>query len=128
MTQSSHINAVAADTALWEQSAAFRLEQAVHQGIAKFYARNDQLGFFIPYEFMGGSHVYEPDFLIRLANDATVIVEIKGLEDEQDRAKHQAAQRWCTAVNNWGKLGKWVFHLNRDPQMLRQELGWLNRK
>jgi type III restriction enzyme len=128
MTHYSHINAVAADTAVWEQSAAFRLEQAVHQGIAKFYARNDQLGFNIPYEFMGGSHIYEPDFLIRLANDVTAIVEIKGMEDEQDRAKHQAAQRWVTAVNNWGKLGKWVFYVNRDPQMLRQELGWILNK
>ena len=128
MTQYSHINAVAADTALWEQSAAFRLEQAVHLGIAKFYARNDQLNFNIPYEFMGASHIYEPDFIIRLVNDVTVIVEIKGLEDEQDRAKHEAAHRWVTAVNNWGKLGKWVFHLNRDPQMLRQELDWLDNK
>lgn len=125
MTQYSHINAVAADTAQWEQSAAFRLEQAVNHGIAKFYARNDQLGFNISYEFMGGSHIYEPDFLIRMSNEVTVIVEIKGLEDEQDRAKHQAAQRWVTAVNNWGKLGEWVFHLNRDPQMLIHELQWV---
>ena len=125
MTQYSHINAVAADTARWEQSAAFRLEQAVHQGTARFYARNDQLGFTIPYEFMGGSHIYEPDFLIHLANEVTIILEIKGLEDEQDRAKHQAAQRWVTAVNHWGKLGRWQFHVNRDPQMLSQEVRFL---
>ena len=54
MTQYSHINAVAADTAIWEQSAAFRLEQAVHQGIAHCYARNEQMGFTIPYEYLGG--------------------------------------------------------------------------
>lgn len=54
-----------------------------------------------------------------------MILEIKRFEDEQDRAKHEAAHRWVTAVNNWGKLGKWVFHLNRDPQMLSQELKWL---
>ena len=54
-----------------------------------------------------------------------MILEIKGLEDEQDRAKHQAAQRWVTAVNHWGKLGRWQFHVNRDPQMLSQEVRFL---
>ncbi|HEY9086681.1 MAG TPA: DEAD/DEAH box helicase family protein [Anaerolineaceae bacterium] len=125
MTQFSHINAVAADTARWEQSAAFRLEQAANQGVVSCYARNDQMGFTIPYEFLGGSHQYEPDFLVRLANGVTLIVEIKGLEDEQDRAKHEAANRWISAINNWGKLGTWGFHVNRDPQMLRQEIGWI---
>jgi len=125
MTTFSHINAVAADTAIWEQSAAFRLEQAANNGTIKYYTRIDQLGFTIPYEFMGGSHQYEPDYLVKLANDVTLVLEIKGLEDEQDRAKHQAALRWVSAVNNWGKLGKWSFYVNRDPQMLRQELSWL---
>jgi hypothetical protein len=31
------------------------------------------------------------------------------------------------AVNNWGKLGKWGFHVNRDPQLLGVELAWLTR-
>jgi len=26
-------------------------------------------------------------------------------------------------VNNWGELGKWVFHVCRDPQVLGAELG-----
>lgn len=121
-TTFSHINAVAADTATWEQSAAFRLEQAVLHGIAKHYARNDQLNFTIPYEFMGVSYHYEPDYLVRLANDVTLVLEIKGMETDQDRAKHQAAKRWVAAVNDWGKLGNWAFHVTRDPQMLTQDL------
>ncbi len=125
MTQFSHINAVAADTAAWEQSAAFRLEQAVLHGAARCYARNDGLAFSIPYEFMGVSLHYEPDYLVRLSNEVTLVLEIKGFEDEQDRAKHQAARRWVSAVNNWGKLGRWAFHVNRDPQVLQNELAWL---
>ncbi len=121
-TQSSHINLVAADTARWEQSVAFRLEQAFTRGLVKFYARNEGLGLFIPYDFMKISHYYEPDFLVRMENDLTLILEVKGQETEQDRAKHQAARRWVTAVNNWGKLGQWDFHVNRDPQMLITEL------
>jgi hypothetical protein len=58
---------------------------------------------------------------IPVINDLTIL-EIKGWETEQDQAKHQAAQRWVTAVNNWGKLGRWAFHINHDQQMLGQEL------
>jgi type III restriction enzyme len=124
-TTYSHINLVAADTARWEQSAAFRLEQAVIQGVARFYARNDQLGLTIPYDFMRVSHHYEPDYLVRLANHVTLVLEIKGQETEQDRAKHQAAKRWVEAVNNWGQLGRWAFHVCKDPQTLGRELAHL---
>jgi len=124
-TTFSHINLVAADTVRWEQCAAFRLEQAVTQGSVKFYARNDQLGLSIPYDFMGVSHGYEPDYLVRLQNDVTLVLEIKGMETERDRAKHEAAKRWAKAVNHWEKLGKWAFHACKDPQVLGRELEYL---
>lgn len=122
VTTFSHVNLVAADTARWEQSAAFRLEQASLKGHVKFYARNDQLGLVIPYDFLGISHHYQPDFLVRLANDVTLVLEIKGMETGEDRAKHEAAKRWIDAVNNWGQLGRWTFHVCKDPQMLGTEL------
>jgi type III restriction enzyme len=121
-TRYSHINLVAADTQTWEQTAAFRLEQGARRGIVACYARNDGLGFTIPYEFGGVPHHYEPDYLVRLANGMTVLVEIKGWEDEQDRAKHEAARRWCDAVNHWGEMGRWGMHVTRDPQVLLEEL------
>lgn len=121
-TNRSHIDQVVLDTATWEQSAAFRLEQSP---IVAFYARNDHLELAIPYEYLGISHAYMPDFLVRLKNGVTLILEIKGYEDEQDRAKHQSAERWVTAVNNWGREGTWAFHVCRDPQMLGRELEWL---
>jgi type III restriction enzyme len=123
----SHINQVAADTATWEQSAAFRLEQAATKNIVSCYARNDHLEFVIPYTHLGVSHGYTPDFLVRLVSNVTLILEIKGQEDEQDLAKHQAAQHWKSAVNNWGRLGKWAFHVCKDPQMLVRELDWFCR-
>jgi type III restriction enzyme len=118
-TARSHINRVAADTATWEQSAAFRLEQSK---AVDFYARNDHLEFVIPYEYLGNPHSYTPDFLVRLVNGVTLILEIKGYEDDQDLAKHQAAKRWIAAVNYWGQLDEWAFHVCRDPQLLEQEL------
>ena len=123
-TAKSHINLVAADTATWEQSAAFRLEQSKN---VAFYARNDHLEFVIPYEYLGMGHAYTPDFIVRLANGVTLVLEIKGYEDDQDRAKHQSMQRWISAVNNWGKLGRWAFHVSKDPDMLGRELEWIVR-
>jgi len=42
-TMASHIGHVVADTAAWEQSAAFRLEQAALNGQVRSYARNEGL-------------------------------------------------------------------------------------
>jgi type III restriction enzyme len=111
-TNRSQINQVVADTKSWEQSATFRLEQS--DDVA-FYARNDHLGLTIPYEYYDLDHSYEPDFLVRLTNGLTLVLEIKGEEDDRDRAKHEAAKRWVKAVNNWGQLGQWAFEVCRDP-------------
>jgi len=121
-TEKSHINQVVPDTQTWESAAAFRLEQS---DVVAFYARNDHLEFTIPYEYLGVSHHYEPDFLVRLGNGTTLVLEIKGYEDDQDRAKHAAARRWISAVNQWGQLGKWSFHGCRDPQILGRQLAHL---
>lgn len=118
-TVKSHINLVVADTGSWEQAAVFRLEQAPE---VVAYERNDHLEFSIPYEFEGVTQAYFPDFLVRLTNGVTAILEIKGYETEQDRAKHQAAGRWVAAVNHWGKLGRWAFLVCRDPQVLQYRL------
>ena len=118
-TRRSHINSVVLDTDTWESSAVFWLEAC---DAVEGYARNDHLGLVIPYEYLGVDHGYEPDFLVRLKSGLTVVLEIKGYEDNQDRAKHEAARRWLSAVNNWDGLGRWTFHVCRDPHLLRQEL------
>jgi DNA modification methylase len=123
-TVKSHIDQVVLDNLSWEASASFRLESS---SAVAFYARNDHLGLLIPYEYTGLDHVYEPDFLLRLSNGATVILEIKGYEDDQDKAKHTAAKRWVIAVNNWGQLGEWRFHVCKNPQLLDKEMEFLNR-
>ena len=67
-------------------------------------------------------HHYEPDYLVRLKNGNTLILETKGEEDDQDRAKYQAARRWVTAVNNWGRLGGWNFLVCRDPALIPRQI------
>jgi type III restriction enzyme len=121
----SHINQVVADTGQWEQSAAFRLEMAARRGLVRCYAKNDRLGLMIAYEYLGVEHNYVPDYLVRLTNGMTLLVEIKGLEDNQDKAKHDAARRWISAVNNWAQLGIWDLHVCRSPQMLEKQLEML---
>jgi type III restriction enzyme len=123
-TEKSHIDQVVLDTLAWEGSASFRLESC---NAVSFYARNDHLGLVIPYEYMGVDHSYEPDFLVHLRDAKTVLLEIKGFEDDQTNAKHNAAKRWVAAVNNWGQLGRWDFHVCRNPQLLDKELEYLFR-
>ena len=72
----------------------------------------------ISHEFYGNPHVYEPDFIVRLCNSVTLVVEIKGQPREDTDAKHQGARRWVSAVNNWGRLGEWDFLVCREPQQL----------
>lgn len=116
----SHINQVVADTNSWEQAAVFRLEQA--RDTVAFYARNDHLELSIPYEYLGVGHSYFPDFVVRLRDGTTLLLEIKGEEREKDRAKHQAARRWISAVNHWGQLGRWAFLVCPDPQQLPTQI------
>ena len=124
MTQRSHVNQVVADMMSWEGSAAFRLEQG--QAV-KWYVRNDHLGLVIPYEYLGVDHSYEPDFLVRLASDVILVLEVKGFEDNQSKAEHDAAKRWVMAANNWGQLGRWDFHVCRNPLLLDKERAFLIR-
>ena len=124
-TKASHLNYVACDTAGWEQAAAFQLERLAERGVVDCYARNDHLEFNVPYELYGEPHAYEPDFLVRLKNGVHVVLEIKGRQYPGTDAKHEAARRWVSAVNHWGRLGAWDFLVCRDPQALENDLSAL---
>ena len=117
-TSASHLNHVACDTGTWEQAAAFRLEKLANDGVVHCYARNDHLEFNIPFELYGTPRAYEPDFIVKLANGLAVVLEIKGRSHEDTDVKHQAARRWVSAVNHWGRLGEWRFLVCRNPQLL----------
>lgn len=118
-TRKSHIDQVVLDTAQWEQSAAFRLEAS---RAVECYARNDHMDMGIPYDFMGIPHLFHPDFLVRLTDGSTVVLETKGRVTDKDEAKFEAAKRWVSAVNNWGRLGFWMFVECRDIDRLPGQL------
>ena len=124
-TQASHLNFVACDTNSWEQAAMFQLEKLALEGVVVSYVRNERLEFNIPYELYGSPHVYEPDFLVKLANGLTVVLEVKGRAFDGTNEKHQAAQRWIAAVNRWKGLGLWEFLVCWEPQRLGEVLNRL---
>jgi type III restriction enzyme len=104
-TVKSHISQVVCDSKL-EAGVAKQLEQ--HPEVIS-YAKNDRLFLEIPYRYLGASFRYRPDFLIRLSNGTTLVLEAKGQPDEKDDAKATAARRWIDAVNCWKKLGRWHY-------------------
>jgi type III restriction enzyme len=106
-----------------EGQAAWHLEK--NQRVTSF-AKNDRLDFTIPYEWEGATHPYIPDFLVRLKRDGgpdiTLILEVKGYETEQARAKYAAAEKWVRAVNHHGGYGTWAFLVCKEPNRLGQML------
>lgn len=121
-TAHSHLNYVACDTQSWEQAAMFQLELLAQAGVIECYARNEHLEFAIPYDYYGQTPSYLPDFIVQVRPGRMLVLEVKGMLHEDTEQKHAGAQRWCAAVNNWGKLGRWEFMVCHDPQRLGEML------
>lgn len=110
----SHVNYVVADTARWEQSAAYYLD--TDPAVASF-VKNAGLGLGIPYLHDGQQHEYLPDFVVRLAGAAEryLLLETKGY-DPLKETKVAAARRWCAAVNHAGSYGSWAYAIVEAPE------------
>lgn len=73
------------------------------------YAKNDHLGFQIFYLWRGSRRKFVPDFLVRLANGKNMVLEIKGEDSDQNKAKRLALDAWVRAVNSRGGFGTWCW-------------------
>ncbi len=119
----SHLNHVVLDGVRgnsWEEGIAQALEKNPR---VRSYAKNERLGFTIPYVHEGRAHEYVPDFLVRLLTepddvDRTLIIEVSGslkspgpTAAKADTARNQ----WCAAVNNWGEFGRWGYIEVHNP-------------
>jgi len=111
----SHVTLDGRDGNTWEQILAMECE--LHKDV-EAYAKNDRLGFTIPYVHEGRAHSYVPDFLVRLRRRAgepfnrTLIVEVSGSRKSPGptAAKAETARnQWCVAVNNHGGFGRWGY-------------------
>ena len=103
ITQHSQISHCVFDSA-WEATESYRLEKNPH---VVAWAKNDHLGFEILYVFDGVVRKYTPDFLIRLDNGKTLVLETKGQESRRDKEKRKALAEWISAVNGLGEYGVW---------------------
>jgi len=102
-TARSQISHMVADSA-WEQYAANIFDS---HPLVEAYAKNEHLGFQIYYMWNGAKRRYIPDFLIRLTNGKMLVLEIKGENTDQSRAKHSAMCVWVEGVNAKGGFGVW---------------------
>ena len=53
----------------------------------------------LPYLYNGLLKNYIPDFLIRLNNDVTLVLEVKGKDSDQNKEKRRYLAEWVDAVN-----------------------------
>ena len=114
-TTKSHINMAVYDST-WEMGAGQELER--NKNVAS-WVRNDHIGFVIKYMYNGILHDYWPDFLIKLQNNVTLILEIKGVDDEQNRVKRRYLEEWVEVINENGRYGTWTWDVAFSPSDVR---------
>ncbi len=112
LTRRSHINFCVFDST-WEATEAFELDR--NSNVAG-WVKNDHLGFKVLYLFKGVRKKYRPDFLIRLTNRKTLVLEVKGQDTQENQTKREFLNQWCEAVNSQGGFGTWGWAVSRDPK------------
>jgi len=68
-----------------------------------------------------------PDFLIRLTNATILVLEVKGQDSPQNRAKRNFLDEWIQAVNQHGGFGRWAWAVSRLPADVAGILADVNR-
>ena len=117
-TARSHINACVYDST-WEASESFELD---NNSAIESWVKNDHLGFEVLYVHRGVVRKYRPDFLIRLKSGDMLVLETKGIDDDQNRTKRQFLGEWTNAVNQHGGFGRWTWAVSRDPGDIKDVL------
>lgn len=117
-TKKSHINACVSDSG-WELNAACVLDE--HPSVIS-WVKNDHLGFEISYIYQGITRKYRPDFIVKRSDNLHIILEIKGKDSEEVRAKQSAAEEWTKAVNSHGGFGMWCYELIFEPREVKNRI------
>jgi type III restriction enzyme len=125
-----HFNLVPQDSD-WETIACQKLEGMDE---VRAYAKNQAVGFRIPYTCDGRPGSYYPDLVVRIddgrgtADLLNLVLEVSGHRKKEKEAKVQTARTmWVPAVNNLGTFGRWAFleidgsNLHRTKQEIRKQ-------
>ena len=105
----SHINNMVVDSK-FEGLFCQELERLAKNKKIISWVKNDHIGFKVWYVFKGEVHSYYPDFIIKINDQKNLIIETKGIKDDQDEYKWNALKEWCLAVNSSQKYGNWDFN------------------
>ena len=70
----------------------------------------------------GAQRRYIPDFLVKLRNGKTLVLEIKGEVSEQSKAKKLAMDTWVEGVNAKGGFGVWCHEVVDDMALVQDSL------
>ena len=80
------------------------------------YVKNHNLGFEVPYRYLGEQRRYRPDFIVQIDDGhgpddpLNLVVEIKGYRGEDAKEKKSAMETyWVPGINNLGQYGRWAF-------------------
>lgn len=126
-----HFNLVPQDSD-WETAVCAKLEEMDE---VRAYAKNQGIGFRIPYTCEGRAGNYYPDLIVKLDDGRgegdllNLILEVSGQKKKEKDAKVQTARTmWVPAVNNLGTFGRWAFleidgtNLHKTKQEIRKLL------
>lgn len=117
-TKCSHINLSVFDSR-WEASEAFELDRSP---LISAWVKNDHLGFEITYSFRGIIRKFRPDYLVRFANGKTLVLEVKGQDNQEQQTKREFLSEWVRAVNGHGGFGTWAADVSRYPSDIHEIL------
>ena len=111
-TKRSHINMCVYDSR-WEANESLELDRNPN---VRAWVKNDHIGFEITYSFKGIIHKFRPDYLVKLANGTMLILEVKGMDDQQQQTKREFLAEWVRAINGHGGFGLWAADVSRHPK------------
>lgn len=117
-TKKSHINFAVYDSA-WEASEGYILDKI---DLVESWVKNDHLGFDIYYTYGGIVRRYIPDFIVKLKNQEYLVIETKGLDSLQNKAKRDFLDEWVRAINRHGGFGKWNWLVSFHPSDLVKKI------
>lgn len=110
-SKKSHVNFTVYDST-WEASEAYILDKS---DAVESWVKNDHLGFVIFYHYKGAIHKFFPDFLIRMKSGKVLVLEVKGQDDDRNKAKRTYLAEWVKAVNEQGEFGEWASAVSFHP-------------
>jgi type III restriction enzyme len=111
----------------WEEQLAFTLEN--HPAVIA-YAKNQGMGFEVPYLSGTVTRRYIPDFLVRLdigtAEPLNLVLEVKGYRGEDAKMKAETMHSlWVPGVNAMGGFGTWAFAEFCDWALMEEDFAAL---